>query len=247
MFKGVFGLQNTCVHITQIAEFDPDYCPVIDDSMRTLFIIKSAGLGLGEMPVELLMEINKQFYGSPVITKAEKYTTSVEGKKHGHYQSFDKRRDLRIDCYWRNGVLHGRYRKVERNSIVSLRCNYVDNSQYGKVIKYAAMVVREEYTLIDGKRQGYYKLFESDGTLHEEYTYEDNKLHGTHTTYWKNGRIHKLSTYDRGLLHGTETAYSALRIMYYMVSGCGITKVRFYWREITLMVVILIWTRMIVV
>jgi hypothetical protein len=59
-----------------------------------------------------------------------------------------------------------------------------------------------EFTIVDGKLEGEYKEWWSNGQLWEESFYKDGKLEGNCKRYYKNGQPHIHCTYKNGLSDG---------------------------------------------
>ena len=67
---------------------------------------------------------------------------------------------------------------------------------------YAKGQLKEEYCLINNKKEGLYKLYYSDGQLHLICNYIDGKRNGEWQLYYNNGQIWGNSNYVNGKING---------------------------------------------
>jgi len=57
---------------------------------------------------------------------------------------------------------------------------------------------------INGKKDGFHRLWFENGDLSYEATYAQGKLHGYSKTWWRNGNLRSESHHQKGLSHGTQ-------------------------------------------
>ncbi|MDG1776057.1 MAG: toxin-antitoxin system YwqK family antitoxin [Crocinitomicaceae bacterium] len=67
--------------------------------------------------------------------------------------------------------------------------------------------LKEEYTLVDGKKDGLIKYYHENGQLSMEYTLVDGKLNGLWKEYYENGKIRSEGNYVEGNRDGLWKEY----------------------------------------
>lgn len=107
----------------------------------------------------------------------------VDGKLEGLYREWHKKtRKKRVECTYKNNVLHGM-------------------SQ----VWYEDGQMKEESTYVDGIITGSYKAWHRNGKLSIDVTFVDGQKHGIYRSWHDNGQKYIECTYVNGKLNGTYT------------------------------------------
>ncbi len=140
------------------------------------------------------------------------------GKKNGYsYRySYDKYPDgiLISKELYVNDKKEGKAHYYHENGQLKEEVNFVNNKKEGPARVYdpegkliSILEYRKDYLIsrervnrtdAEGLKQGTWKLFYNEGTLHKEMFYRDNELHGIYKEYDRNGNIALMLKYDKG-------------------------------------------------
>jgi hypothetical protein len=198
---------------TIVNSTDPlNVCPyIVDESMRTLLIIRSAKLGLFEIPIEILLEINKHFYGRGLITKSvtdekrksEICTLSVKGRRHGLcYQLYaDKTYSLRG---YVDGKLHGPSILFHENGLVREKCSFINDEISGEHTTYLQNgSIYSRSVFVNGKKNGPAETYFDNGAVYDKSNYVNDKLHGEYRRFYITGNIDLICNYEHDRRFGS--------------------------------------------
>ena len=75
---------------------------------------------------------------------------------------------------------------------------------------YPSGKLKEEYTVIDGKRQGDYRAYYEDGSRMDSKTYRDDVVWGERHVWNKSSKIYTIVNYEDGKKHGSFEQYYML-------------------------------------
>ncbi|AYV80454.1 MAG: hypothetical protein Harvfovirus1_79 [Harvfovirus sp.] len=168
-------------------------------------------------------------------------------KKYDMYQNYvgyEKiRGTVKVKCFYKNGVLHGKYEEFGRDGRVRVKCEYVDGEIVGKfysvennLLEYyeSGEGVHKEFHSngrvsvvfdCDEKKttpNGSYKEYFSDGTLKKSCGYsKDGVMMGPFEEFYDSGKVRRCCCYQEGVLHGAyfEHSWTGLKMI-----ACGYSK-----------------------
>lgn len=134
-----------------------------------------------------------------------------DGKKNGPFKSSrrwggkDVESRPRIDCFYVNDLLDGRYVEYYADYALCILQNYKNGELHGLSLDYYGdkeHKLANETLYKDGKKHGEHRNFWTDGKLCWIINYENDEKHGKYQYFSKDGTIEKIENYEHGQKHG---------------------------------------------
>lgn len=101
-----------------------------------------------------------------------------DGKKHDQYLEKYKSGRLKVDSFFENDQLEGHFREYFPDGNLQVSCNYSDGQLDGVYQEWYGINKKMTANFKKGKRDGFYILFNSDGSLNKLYYYHEQKRYG---------------------------------------------------------------------
>ncbi|AUS02952.1 MORN variant protein [Vibrio phage 2.275.O._10N.286.54.E11] len=129
----------------------------------------------------------------------------VNGKLHGHSQSWHENGIIACSTHYVDGNTHGLKESFHNDGSLSSRTLYVHGKPHGRSEVYDETGIplhNGEYS--NGKKIGTWTdYFAHSGKIRKESHYDDNgHLTGTQTTYYSNGNVCSVKNFQSGNMHG---------------------------------------------
>ena len=104
--------------------------------------------------------------------------------------------------------LNGSHRLIDGYRSACIVAEFKDGMYHGTYQYFRNNKLREEGTYKNGRKDGVYKEYYSDGTnLQREVPFTDGKLNGVIKTYYTSGKLESEKGYAMGVEHGVERRY----------------------------------------
>lgn len=103
--------------------------------------------------------------------------------------------------------LNGDRRIIDGYHSAYIRAEFKDGFYNGKYEEYGYGKLLCEGAYKEGRKNGVFKTYDSEGRVKEEKSYKDAKLDGAHRTYYTTGQIEREVNYSNGKQDGKELAY----------------------------------------
>lgn len=111
-------------------------------------------------------------------------------------------RDLKTDK-----PLDGDRRIIDGYHSAYIQAEFKDGFYNGKYAEYEYNKLKCEGAYRDGRKEGTFKFYDSEGRVKEEKPYKDGKLHGAHRTFYTSGQLEREVNYRDGRQDGKELYY----------------------------------------
>ena len=103
--------------------------------------------------------------------------------------------------------LNGDHRIIDGYHSAYIQAEFKDGFYNGKYGEYEYNKLKCDGTYKDGKKDGVFKMYDSEGRVQEEKSYKDGKLHGAHKTYFTTGKVEREVNYRNGKQDGKDMVY----------------------------------------
>lgn len=111
-------------------------------------------------------------------------------------------RDLKSDS-----PLNGDRRIIDGYHSAYIQAEFKDGFYNGKYEEYEYNKLKCEGNYKEGRKNGIFKIYDSEDRVKEEKSYKEGKLDGAHKTYYTNGKLEREVNYSEGKQNGKELAY----------------------------------------
>ena len=111
-------------------------------------------------------------------------------------------RDLKTET-----PLNGDRRIIDGYHSAYIQAEFKDGFYNGKYEEHEYNKLKCEGVYKEGRKNGVFKMYNSEGKVKEEKSYKEGKLHGAHRTYYTTGKLEREVNYSDGKQDGKELAY----------------------------------------
>lgn len=109
---------------------------------------------------------------------------------------------------WKDGLRHGAFKMYNKDGRLTEMIHYVDGKKQGMFTKYYTNGVKaSECNMELGRRHGAFKIYNMNGRLIDNIHYVDGKKHGMFTRYHPNGVKARECNIELGRRHGLQTRW----------------------------------------
>lgn len=105
--------------------------------------------------------------------------------------------------------LNGDRRIIDGYHSAYIQAEFKDGFYNGKYGEYEYNKLKCEGTYKEGRKNGIFKMYDSEDRVKEEKSYKEGKLDGAHKTYYTTGKVEREVNYRNGKQDGKELSYDS--------------------------------------
>lgn len=127
----------------------------------------------------------------------------------GEWKCFTPTGQVKGECTYREGVLHGPSRFYHKNGQCLSESWFYRGLQHGQALRYdrqGSLLALERY--VAGKREGKHMYYYPDGALKTTLEYKEGKLEGTAHLFWADGTQKRSVFFEQGQREGWDRIWS---------------------------------------
>jgi antitoxin component YwqK of YwqJK toxin-antitoxin module len=143
------------------------------------------------------------FYDNGSIAQeADLLTENDRYSHHGASVLYTPNREIEAVAYYKNGFLHGSYKKYDSDGNLISEQLYAEGKPHGEAVAYFPDgSIKRKALYTNGVRQGEYVEYYSSGQKAVQSRYEEGLSEGKMTSWYENGTLKSVAHFRKGKLH----------------------------------------------